>query len=765
MDIQPTPARPRRRAPSACKCLGRTLLGLLVLGILVCIAVPLWGMKIMIDKNSNPHRDHFYNGTKTTPAHVVRPFIDRSVDFDIVLDIWARKPENGEDTDALETNTTALAAPEEEEPRDLVKEAAQEQLLFEETLWRGVRLGDKELRQTVKFQLPMERFRNGTINTKDVRATVSVIPSKETLGRIQNYTDWRPEGAGPMQRLSQNYIDQHRDEHEAVQWDYLRSLAYSATLIEFHPVKSRCSSNSSTAEEEPSDEIDDLEIYDEEEHSAANATEPDAETKKVVPDPFYHHPHLVTRSHVYIIDETRNYERKAYDKKHSSLRKRSCGQRIVPNQTPKPEYCYRDYNVNGHWEQRLVLQGEGGNEEKKELAYSPYLGLLQHSAGPKHVVPLPVHREKCNITQDGGNSSVLESLFPARCPSLPKSPHLAFEEQEYLDVEYELIFSTLTAKKAHVLDQFGQHSRPDQHQSSHDLAGIHDNWELWNGFLGNRAHGTHPRRRLVLGTLFFSLLPVYGILNLLYWFTRTTTTGLTNDGSLMLSLSILMDNVAFFYFAWVHEKNDVVTKILLSLGGLWDIVPGILILRLCSPVELVKTGTGRFSWGLKRWTLSHRERKNKRLDEVWRWIPKLFLVLGLGVIDYICRKYKLFFIRPTSPPFDMAELGSSATNHFLVRPPFQATLWSLLISGQLLQLNHNRLSGSFAGQYALTAGINLAAQLLHLLYFVPAILGRMDNNAGFSYREILELAAAGVAAWQAWTLDKVVQDVKDEDEE
>jgi len=197
---------------------------------------------------------------------------------------------------------------------------------------------------------------------------------------------------------------------------------------------------------------------------------------------------LTIRSHLFLINETRLLDRKAFDKKHKHLLDTSCG-RPMKHVAPSWMMCNRDYAMNGNWETRMALlpEREGG---RKELAYGPYVGRLKHSAGPKvraasqppraffgirehahlqDVVKIPVSREVC----DGKEPDRKQSL----CMNLDRLlTMLGSLDPKTLHVKHHIKFSTLTPARLNVLETFATSERVSHNATEASIIHSHDSW-------------------------------------------------------------------------------------------------------------------------------------------------------------------------------------------------------------------------------------------------------------------------------------------------
>ena len=117
-------------------------------------------------------------------------------------------------------------------------------------------------------------------------------------------------------------------------------------------------------------------------------------------------------------------------------------------------------------------------------------------------------------------------------------------------------------------------------------------------------------------------------------------------------------------------------------------------------------------------------------------------------------------------PLHRAELDAGADpDAYPSQPKWAfATRWALVSFGRVLQLELNDRMGSFAGQYKVTAYLQLAHYSRLVLRFVPRVVGRHDTRGGIKSMDVVEGALAGWAVVQAFKWAKVEQ-VEDEGDE
>ena len=86
------------------------------------------------------------------------------------------------------------------------------------------------------------------------------------------------------------------------------------------------------------------------------------------------------------------------------------------------------------------------------------------------------------------------------------------------------------------------------------------------------------------------------------------------------------------------------------------------------------------------------------------------------------------------------------------------------ISGLVQQLSFNHISRTFAGDYSLNAVLHVVHSLIALVWWTP-LIGKYDARESLRYETGLRVLVSLWAGWQAWTLPRVEQDVKDAEDE
>ncbi|OCF42859.1 hypothetical protein I317_03336 [Kwoniella heveanensis CBS 569] len=737
-----------------------------------------------------------------TASQVVRPFIEPQTKFDVLLTVYVRLPNDETDhkeeyatekdwkPDGYTGSELANAANSGRSPVE-VRWKPTEQVVFQQIVMRDMSMSHRDVDVTVNFDLPLKRFYDYYLYAEDVRMAVALIPTVNSkLDRLADFTDWRPTDADvSYQKISPEFIDSHPlntdGSDDSKQWAALEAMGFTLPIIEFHNHPDNCNkTDSPSAQKDALDDDDDLysSIMDDDQDDkndnivGNNKPEADADADagasvegevvvalkdqheqgdggidaaerkklvekigngKVINEDL--RPYIVTRSHVYIINETRLFDRKAYDNAHKNLRKHACGKSAPGNLTHRFR-CYRTYDHNGHWSTRLVLNPSPSTSDNvgtaapkgKELAYGPYLGSLRHGAGPKDVKLLPVTRRQC-------------------------SPSSNVTDPETLNVNYTIRFSSLTPARVHLLDNFVQPHRSAHNATDTDRAELQDEWEQASGVWGSRGKGTHPWRRLIITMIrdVFLSIPIW-ILGLLYWYTRLTVRGIYLPSVYTLVATGLVKAAVMQISLW-HTSTEVGTGILTVLFTLLELAPLFLQLRLVLPFEVERKG---WKLSFRRWRWSHSERASQRQGTGFDWKVWTGVFAALFSVCYFPRKKGYLLIHPHRPPTPDPKI------HWLAKSTLVSSIgtasWDLSF---ILQVAHNFRTGTFAGMYALTAYLDLAHRVTKLVYYLPWVVGKYEVWEGMAWHQLVMVAVEIVLVYQAWTMPRVEQKVEDVDEE
>ncbi|EEB90510.1 hypothetical protein MPER_11272 [Moniliophthora perniciosa FA553] len=127
---------------------------------------------------------------------VVRPLIDEEQTFDVAVTVWLRRTEDEREEGRGELNSDSglLESLTEGDPTQKHEEEdPQEHVIYEDIVFRGLRLRDKNVRAEVPLQVPTHVFHSENISTSDLRASIVLIPTSPSLfDYVSNYSSWYP---------------------------------------------------------------------------------------------------------------------------------------------------------------------------------------------------------------------------------------------------------------------------------------------------------------------------------------------------------------------------------------------------------------------------------------------------------------------------------------------------------------------------------------------------------------------------------------------
>ncbi|KAF7360598.1 hypothetical protein MVEN_00791200 [Mycena venus] len=746
-DIPLDPGVPARKRGSFCKfclCIGLVLFGLLVATIIYGLG------KLVFSLTQVSHSRIFQNQTLEevkNRAAVVRPLIDDTQLFDIAVSVWTLR--------------------DEESGGESSSDGVSETPLYSDIVFRGLRLGDQHKTASIVYTLPIAIFQRLLLKENDLRASVVLIPtSPSLLDHVTNFSTWRPESLTiPSVRSWPFPLEAPDSGPPSLADRALDSFAISFPLLEFHEIGSKCANTSNLetspeeeeeipikekTDEDEDDDEDDEEVQDRVK-TKVNTTEPTrgwSDIQKFPEHVLKRHPFVVTRTQIRVVDETHIFNRKLYNKEHNKLRSTSCGQ--GQNRSPSLALCHRPYSTNGNWETRLELQvtDESTGKPLTEWAYAPYIGHSTFSAGPKDLVAIPVTRENC--TQPDNTTST---------------------DQDFIDINWQLSYSGRSPLKYLGADLFVPANRVLHNESDYKKAMAHDTAELMNGLAGHRFYeDAHPRRRFIMSAFTSVFALIQHLLDMSYWYTRTSTVAISVSGTILVALSDIL--LAITSTANNAEKQESKIE---WLTWLWIVVVTAAI-NLSLPFFMLKTATRlAFSHEKSRWIPSvrrvsptHMERASQRLDSRTSLGMKAALCVSLIAFDYIASNYFSFspfdhhVLAPLHPPLGPTD----RIQHF--NPFARVFAWVYLplkFTGQLSQILLNQRSKTYAGSYKISIALNCISGVLSLMTYLPYVVGRHDARPGLSVSSAVDLTLRVALTWQAVVFPKVTQKMEDEDSE
>ncbi|KAF7338002.1 hypothetical protein MVEN_02024100 [Mycena venus] len=424
------------------------------------------------------------------------------------------------------------------------------------------------------------------------------------------------------------------------------------------------------------------------------------------------HPYVVTRTQLRIVRETSLFNATAYNVIRNEIKVHSCGQGI-PGIKPNLKMCRRTYKSNGNFETLLELEIPTESGVEKQWAYAPYLDTKEHAVGPLDIIPISVNRENCSsIPRDAGS--------------------------EYMDVSWRIAFAGRSPGKQLLADSFVSPQLVDHQASELRKLSQQDEAELWNGALGHRFHDdAHPRRRIVIQIVSGACLALSALLQFYYWWTRVSTVGISTSAITFVAPGYLLGSV-------VETLQDADPFVLLL--PVTAIVPYL----MCKCVTRVEFGWQRWHPTITRVPANHRERASQRIDSRTSWRAKLGLFVALLAVYQFTDPDNIYLISTTVPVPTPEEYPESKLFDFL-----RNVYHSLFFTGNLCQVLLNHRSRAYGGGYRAEVVMLLLGHIIGLLYFVPAVVGRMEMRQGLGPFTLINLGSHLPLVWQALTLSAV----------
>ncbi|KAF8811336.1 hypothetical protein BYT27DRAFT_7161118 [Phlegmacium glaucopus] len=741
-----TPAR--RNRSSGCKQI--LIILLVTIGLVASLFI---GRRIISVYHGvwEPHKALLHKTNSGDP--VVRPLIDEKQTFDIVATVWLRTNDSSSGSDNLDQKLDANAN------NGIVSTLPTERAIFTETVFKGLRLKDKEIRATVKYSVPTETFKARDLNHYNLRASFVLIPtSPSLLDNLTSYSSWRNDkilfppfrswpDTGPAPTLQDKAID---------------SFGASIGLVVFSSIQSRCvvstvgTSNAVNAsehflpeddagDEDSDDEIDGEILKDKHDQSSNSghfkslSAYPTSKGKPVLES----HPYIISRSFILAADMTKLYDRKSYNGAHKELKTNACGLALSP---PNHDWklCNEQFGKHGNMDTRLQLkmaEGEGGSKMRTHWAYAPYLTLAKSTWTPKDLVPVPINREDCT---KGGRFNDSELLLP---------------DKEFVDITWEIVYSGQTPAKLKLSEAIQPPFAYNMTDTEANRQALQLGLETMQGFRGHRlSEDRHPRRTIFVGVLGTIIRIVTTFLDLHYWYTRSSTVGISKFAATLVAAISLGK---YLLEAFFNEYNFV-TLVMMIASLPFQMAP-FLMLKVVWGIEFGwGHSEGKGKWTAAKWgrmclpslnfvKATHRERASNRLDGSINWTVKLLLFISCCLAYFFFSPTSSFLIPPLglpNPEVDKFWLHNALT-HSLIFPGF--------IVGSGLQLWFNRQSHTFAGRYKLCAVLEGLRIVLGTLEFSTRVLGNREIRGGFSVHDLVKLIVVVVWCWQAVILPKVSQ--------
>ncbi|KAF7344401.1 hypothetical protein MSAN_01921300 [Mycena sanguinolenta] len=718
------PGFSQKKRRSCCRlCLCTSLV---LFGFLLALGIYRLGRNIIAISQFS-HSPIFHNQTLEEVEDrmtVVRPLVDKKQLFDIAVSVWVPSADGDSGSEAV---------------------------LFSDIVFRGLHLADKHKSVNLTYRLPTAIFQRPLLKENDLRASFVLIPTEPSLvNQITAFSTWWPQSVPRQPVRSWPFpLGAADNGPQGVADQALDSFGISMPLLEFHEFRSKCaelpiSQPVSAQHKDPvSAEKNQHGGEYEGQNQDRDADQGISDILKYPEHAVKRHPFVLTRTQIQVVDETHIFNRELYDAAHFDLRFH--GLVSCEGMDKDMTLCSRTYPTHGNWETRLELQfldTETG-EPSTQWAYAPYLDAAA-SAGPKDLVPIPVSRENCLEFEN------MSSTDP----------------EEFIDINWRLSYSGRTPAK-----HFGSKlildlppKRVSYTESDYNKVTRHDAAELLSeyGLAGHRFYeDAHPRRRLIIAVLLYILSPVSCLLNVSYWYTRTSTVSISVSGTTFLAIHWILWVLAVVANAFeMQESTDF--SIEEWLVWLWLNVWAIGTRSLLAFLMLKTVARLTFSRKKARWIPTvgrakptHMERTSQRLDSRTNWRIKVGMCVSLNAINYASSKYYSFtplsyhVLAPHHPPPGPLDGTSNPFSraYDLVSSP-------LLFTGYISQLLLNQRSKTFAGRYKITVVADCIDEVLYLTKFIPSFIGRFDARPGLSVDDVVHDVLLAALAWQAIVFSK-----------
>ncbi|KAJ7840827.1 hypothetical protein B0H14DRAFT_3869376 [Mycena olivaceomarginata] len=630
-----------------------------------------------------PPRELFSNATDihnvANRSDVVQPLVGLNDPFDIAVTIWQRATDD-EQLELLTSLQPDLGRSTTSEGTD--GEARQyssyvrryrmghmlEKTIFSDIVFRGVRLSDAEIYTNVTFQIPTEIFRRYPGSNYDLRASFMILPrSPSLLDHFTNYTSSFPlEFAGALSLFENLPFPLHapKDYNGGPAARALDSFAINIPLLERHEVPSGCPSRKN-------DSIDTRE-----------SGKSNGRQKPRNDDMLKNHPHIITRTQLRVVRESRLFRRDVYLQRHEEFNHSAC--EIVREVPLHLNRCRRLYLHSGNWETMVQLlvpdpDVEGGFRE--ESAYAPYMDVLPHAAfykdvfphtaGPKDIIPVPINRESC------------ESLS-----GLPDVVNRTISD--HMNITWQLSYSSVTPGM--FLHGDFQHEMPLRRHL------------ILNEYKRSTKHEHNAPKipRPYSLQIYFRLLGSFFliILKCRYWASRTTIAFISVPGTLCTVAATLSALIIF-----VQWNVSTVFLVPMELPATLLMLLAVLRVR----VQIFQAPHLRFL------NTTHQERMSARLDARtdWRW-----------KCGGICTN--VFLIASVMPP-------QNAEHPRTIPVDILALLTALHMTHNVFQLTLNYRAKVFAGEYKAAAVLSAVLRAVAYASSIPWIIGHVETIEPVSY--------------------------------
>ncbi|KAF7760708.1 hypothetical protein Agabi119p4_10117 [Agaricus bisporus var. burnettii] len=706
--------------------------------VIVLVSLGVWklGTKVLM-KVRNPHGHMYYDekgkggGEPTDWSQVVKPMMTKDSKFDVVASVWIR------DDNLVDSEKDAVAKVDGEE--------RPEKLIFTGKVFENVDAKSNMKFANVDLRIPTNHFKHANLSNYDLRASFVLVQSNENrpswLDFAMNFTTWKPQS---LESLS---VRKH-DADLTLEDKIYDSFGISIPLIQFHNIGSKRPGNiDNTSLVKKSATVEDTTPFERESEFSwdgeANWDEEEADSaltaqinqgglggrnsfklefiggKHPVTE---YHPYVVTRTHLHIMKQDRLFKRLPYIIAQSLVANRTCVKssgKLIQN--PEWYQCHKNSLNSGVFETKIRLRlpsslGSTGtiNDRKQwktEWLYAPYMSATHTATGPKDIVPIPVDREN----------------FPQT-------------ETEYTTVNWKLSFSSHRQEKFLLFDaQMYQGHVYNMTETEPLLQNMQHEHDLNVGIFGHRiGEDAHPRRIIIRDVISVFIRLSCWLLVIHYWYTRTTTTGISRLGTILISLWPLLDTLEGLLIL-------MFSHVLPSFFAIDSIRP---FLMLVAVMRLECSWSTRKKGGKKKWIprvhmakATHSERASERTEARLPQRVKLMLFITIFIVAH-------FFITPKSyllsPTIELSEVSPHPLELFLPQVPLMTRYLQTLgvssfLTGCILQFVMNYSSQTYAGNYKITTLLWLISAVIALLDLIPSFAGTTLRTDGVTVIEGITL--------------------------
>ncbi|KAJ3507413.1 hypothetical protein NLJ89_g6317 [Agrocybe chaxingu] len=711
----------RKKRMSFCRCLLWTVFLTLAFGV----GWMFWKFALaFVDTGRAPHWQYYYKGDEkiANMGDVVRPLINQNQTFDIMATVWLRSDDGTSEANSKDSSLL-------------------EELVFSDIIFRGLRHRDRNIHTSVQYQIPTKIFEQINLSNYDLRASFILLPTTPSLlDHALNYSTWIPTDfiVPPVRKYELPASRSLKDE-------IIDSFALTIPLLDFHLVNSACPGPSHIREDASSggtiaasshsddgeEDDDDAEPVPQTKTQETQKNDPARVFRTTKHRPVLEsHPYVITKTSLRLIDMTKLYDRKAYNGFHQMLRLTACA--INPNVTSSSnlswESCTRTFSTHGNMETRIKLKvpkEPSGN--MIQWVYAPYMSISP-AWGPKDLVPAPVNRENCS------GKAILDG-------AIGKSNDITYRDS--LDITWRISFSGESSGRAVIADVLAQaFAGTNINMTAPELE--LNNTQFWiehvQGLAGHKSkQDTHPRRFFVMDVILMAAIGlITSILEARYWYSLTSTVGISWPGTTLQMVSYILTPFYYVYAVWEPDMGPFTL--------LWTFST-----QLMTPFFMMKSLLRlEFGWWrggylptLTFMAPTHGEKMNQRLNsrEHWNFALVAFLA-ACGVYHFFQPDRRAILRASSNRP--MTELPHSYAGVIL-----PSTINAAWLIGIGMQVWFNRRMRVFAGRYKAVAVLNFIASQLGLLLASPWVGAGDFGHNGFTVHDSLHWVVSGVSLYQA----------------